>query len=263
MPSVDKPSKSKEKDTGDEKKNEGSFFQNLKNSLFEGSVGKQEDKKPSKSSEGVDGKIKDKTSIKDKASTSPSKKEKTEKEESVFQTKKEVRIPQTKKEGIVPQTKSISQTKKKDSPPTEKKDTIPQDQEEDPALHLIEDIKANEIVQSLRERKDQIIKGVAITVSAILIIIAIIYSLTPTEQVASNVIFGEGAMFSVFLVLVAFLILAAVFASRLLGGKYLKDIHQNLEIVEGKRQRDDQKQEDDQKKSKHDPNIEGMNKKDK
>lgn len=262
MPSVDKPPKSKEKDTREGKKFKGSFFENLKNSLFGESIGKQEDKKTSKSPEGVVGRSEDNDSIRDKVSTSSPEKKKTEKKETIFQTKKVVSISQTgKKDG--PNTKNISQTKKKVSPQTEKKDTIPQDTEEDPAIHLIEDIKASEIVQSLRERKDKIVKAVAITISTVLIIIAIIYSLTPTEQVASNVIFGEGAMFSVFLVLVAFLILAAVFASKLLEGKYLKDIHKDLEIVEGKREKDNPKPKDDQKKSNNDPISEGMNKKDK
>lgn len=282
MPSVDKPPKSKEKDTGEEKK-EGSFFGNLKNLLFGDDLGKQEDQKTSKSPEDVAGESKDKdpvedrTSIEDKVSTPFPEKEKIKKEERVFKTEDSVlkteKSPKTKK--VVPQTKSVPKTKES-TPQTEKKGTIAETSEEEPTLHIVEDIKSHEIAQWLRKRKEKIIKGVAITISAILILIAIIYSLTPTEQVASNVIFGEGAMFSVFLVLVAFLILAAVFARRLLEGKFLREIHQNLEIVEGKREKDDPKQGDDQKpKSKddqkksngdpsnHDPITHGMNKKDK
>lgn len=226
MPNVDNPPKSKEKDAGKEKKSKNSFFQSLKEIFTGGGIGKSEEGKIQESSEATTGKPKDKTPVKDKISTSPQK-EKTEK-------------------------KAATKTEKK----------APEDQEEEQALSIIEDIKSHEIAQWLRKRKEKVIKAVAITISAILIIIAIIYSLTPTEQVASNVVFGEGAMFSVFLVMVAFLILAAVFASRLLEGKYLKDIHKDLEIVEGKREKDDHKGKDN-RKSNHDPIIERMNKKDK
>lgn len=129
--------------------------------------------------------------------------------------------------------------------------------DEDPTQYIIDNFKAHGVVQSLFKSKATIIKLVAVTASIILMIVAILYSITPTEHVASNVIFGERAMFAAFLFLVAFLILGAVFASKLLEGKYLKNIHQELEIVEGK------KQKDGDVKSNHDPIVERMNKKDK
>ncbi len=145
-----------------------------------------------------------------------------------------------------------------DSPDEGKKAKKNESQEikgtDDPAWYLIENFKAHGVVQSIIKRKATILKAVAVTASIILMIIAIIFSITPTEHVASNVIFGERAMFSAFLFLVAFLILAAVFASKLLEGKYLKNIHQELEIVEGK------KQKDGHEKSNHDPDVERMNK---
>lgn len=151
---------------------------------------------------------------------------------------------------------STSNTKKK----TENK--VHEEQKEDPALNILEDIKLHRVVQWLKKRKEKVIKAIAITISVILFVIAIIYSLTPAEQVASNVIFGEQAMFSVLLIMVAVLMLAAVFANRLLEGKYFKDIHKDLEIVEGKREKDNHKGKDNQK-SHHDPVIERMNKKNK
>ncbi len=152
-------------------------------------------------------------------------------------------------------TGDASDSPNKNEKAKKKNERVSQNSEEDPTLYFINNLKEHETVQSLRKRKNTIIKVVASTISGILIIIGIIYGLSPTDQVASNVIFGERAMFAVFLILVAFLILAAVFASRLLKGKFLKDIHQNLEIVEGK------KQKDDHKNSNEDPLIERMNKK--
>lgn len=146
---------------------------------------------------------------------------------------------------------SPKKVKKKEKDGKEDKELPP---EKDPSLYIIYNFKDHEKVQSLRKKKNSILKVIAITISIILIIIAVVYSLSPTEQVASNVIFGERAMFSVLLILVALLILSAVFAGKLLEGKLLKNIRQDLEIVEGK------KQKDDQIKSNHDP-MESMNKK--
>lgn len=134
---------------------------------------------------------------------------------------------------------------------------VPEDPDEDPTLHMFKNIKEHEKLQSLRKRKDKIIKVTAIITSILLIIIGILYSITPNEKVASNVIFGERAMFSVLLILIAFMILAAVFASRLLEHKLLKGIHQDLENIEGKQNKNGQED------TGIDPNIQRMNKKNK
>lgn len=128
--------------------------------------------------------------------------------------------------------------------------------DEDPTLYMFKNIKEHEKLQSLRKRKDKIIKITAIITSILLIIIGILYSITPNEKVASNVIFGERAMFSVLLILIAFMILAAVFASRLLEHKLLKGIHEDLENIEGK-------QNNGQEDTGIDPIIQRMNKKNK
>lgn len=235
LPSEEKPPKAEEKKAGEKKKDKGSFFQNLISSLTGGTVGKQEIEIDQGPSEDAAGKSKDKSL------------------EFPLKPENKGSVPQTKD---VTKEKSVSSTEKEGNNTQTDKGTA-SETDEDSVFHLIENFKAHEKVQLLSRRKAKIIKAVAITVSFVLIIIAIIYGLGPTEEVASNVIFGERAMFSVFLVLVAFLILAAVFAGRLLEGKYLKSIHQDLEIVEGKRQKDDDKN------SSHDPTIESMNKRDK
>lgn len=117
-----------------------------------------------------------------------------------------------------------------------KKEAIPQNPEEDPAIHFINNLKDHERITSLKKKKNTIIKITACVISIILILTGIVFSLGPTQQVASNVIFGERAMFSVFLIFMGFLILAAVFASRLLEGRFLRNIRNDLEIVEGKNQ---------------------------
>ena len=152
---------------------------------------------------------------------------------------------------------------------------IPQNPEEDPTLYFIDGLKDHEKVQSIREKKKSILKAIAIVVSIILIIIAVVYSLGPTEEVASNVIFGERAMFSVLLILIAFLILSAVFASKLREHKFFKKINKDLEILEGKDPKDDHVKDghknhahknhvkDAHGNSDHDQKMESMDKKNK
>lgn len=142
-------------------------------------------------------------------------------------------------------------------PDKSKESEGPENSQEDPTLQLFNGLKDHEKLQSLRKRKDTIIKVTASIVSILLIIIGIIYSINPNENVASNVIFGERAMFSAFLILVAFMILAAVYSRKLLEGKYFKNIHKDLEIAEGK------KPKDETKNSQSDPVTEHMNKKNK
>ena len=147
---------------------------------------------------------------------------------------------------------------------------IPQNPEEDPTLYFIDGLKDHEKVQSIREKKKSILKAIAIAVSIILIIIAVVYSLGPTEEVASNVIFGERAMFSVLLILIAFLILSATFASKLREHKFFKKINTDLEILEGKSPKDDHVKDahknhvkDAHENSDHDQKMESRDKKNK
>jgi len=159
LPSVDKLPKSKEKGTGEEKKEESSFFGNLKNSLFGDDLGKQEDQKTSKSPEDMAGESKDKdpvedrTSIEDKVSTPFPEKKKTEKEEEVSKAKDSVpktgKSPKTK---VVPQTKRFPKTKE-GTPQTEKKGAIAETSEEEPTLHIVEDINHMKLLNGLERGK--------------------------------------------------------------------------------------------------------------
>ena len=221
---AEKTPKSGKKPDEKKKKGKNSFFKNLKASLF-GETVNEEDKK-------VDQKSDQKTSsdasvkVKDEISNSPKQPEINEKKPNADKVKV-------------------------------KYDKTSENQEEDPALYLFNNFKEHEKLQSFRKKKDTIIRVTASIVSILLIIIGIVYSITPNENVASNVIFGERAMFSAFLILVAFLILAAVFSKKLLHGKYLKNIHKDLKIAEGKTPNDEEKN------SHPDPIIERTNKKNK
>lgn len=104
----------------------------------------------------------------------------------------------------------------------------------DHGVQLLDHWNDYDSVKRLKTKKNEIIKIIATLVGIILIVFGLITSLGAVIQVSSNVIFGERAMFSAFLILLGFLILAAVFARRLLEVTFLKNIHNELEIAEGK-----------------------------
>ncbi len=219
---AEKTPKSEKKPDGKNKKSKNSFLKNLKGSLL-GESGSNEDKKGDYK---TDHKSSSNASVKDEISDYPKQPE-----------------------------KAVKRSKADNAKVKHKKES--ENQEEDPALYLFNNFKEHEKLQSFKKRKDTIIKVSASIVSVLLIIVGILYSITPNENVASNVIFGERAMFSAFLILVAVLILAAVFSRKLLQGKYLKNIHKDLKIAEGKTTNDEEKN------SHSDPIIERMNKKNK
>jgi hypothetical protein len=75
------------------------------------------------------------------------------------------------------------------------------------------------------------------------------YSLTGSSaQVASNVLFGDRAMFSALLVLIGSLIIATVFARELREVTFLKTIYNELETHEGNshKNKDDSLTEEDE-----------------
>jgi hypothetical protein len=228
---AENPQKSTKKDSDNSNKKKGSkssksFFNNLKTSILgeypiEDQVNKDDD----------DHKLSDRTEFKKSGKNFSNNTQKKSKEKD-------------KKE-----SNQINPDKK------DKKESEQINSEEDPAIYFMNNLKDHKRVASLRKRKEKIIRVTASIISIILILIGIVYGTGRTQDVASNVIFGERAMFSVFLIMVGFLILAAVFASKLLEGRFLGNISKELDIVEGKNGKDqknhtDQKTQNNNKKNK-------------
>jgi hypothetical protein len=92
----------------------------------------------------------------------------------------------------------------------------------------------HDVFKYFKEKKDKIIKFVAAFIGLLLIIIGIILISSSMSRIVDNVVFGERAMFSVFLILIGVLILAAVFARKYLNDTLLKNIHTELEVEEEK-----------------------------
>lgn len=86
----------------------------------------------------------------------------------------------------------------------------------------------------IKSEKNKIIIATGTLIGVLLISYGLFLFSTPIEKVSDNVVFGEKAMFSVFLMLMGILILAATFASRLLDKTFLQKVFKELKIVEEK-----------------------------
>ncbi len=103
----------------------------------------------------------------------------------------------------------------------------------DHAFHFF-DVLGHDSISSLKTRKDSIIKGTALVLGGIMILYGLVLITTSVTRVADNVIFGEKAMLSTFLILLGVLIIVAAFAQRILHRTFLNRIHTELEVAEGK-----------------------------
>jgi hypothetical protein len=124
-------------------------------------------------------------------------------------------------------------------------------------FHFSQELMKFNLYRKLRSNKEQVIQIGGGIIGAIFIIAGILYLLGSTVRVADNVIFGERAVISAFLILVGVLIIAGIFASRLLEGSFLKSIHSELEVAEDHHSKDNSKD----KKEKQKDNIEEKDKK--
>jgi hypothetical protein len=137
------------------------------------------------------------------------------------------------------------------------------DKSEDHPFNFSE-IIGHDSVNSLKTRKDSIIKGSALIIGGILILYGLVLITASITRVADNVIFGEKAMLSTFLILLGVLIIVAAFAQRILNRTFLNKIHTELEVAEGKPNGKSTVSDDTSKKVQDENhNIIGKDKKDK
>ena len=114
---------------------------------------------------------------------------------------------------------------------------------------VINNLKKYYAGKFLKEKKNVLIKAIALVFGILLIIYGVTYSLTGSSaQVASNVLFGDRAMFSALLVLIGSLLIATVFARELREVTFLKTIYNELETHEGNshKNKDDSLTEEDE-----------------
>jgi hypothetical protein len=117
------------------------------------------------------------------------------------------------------------------------------DDHEDHVINFHE-LMDRDLFNSIRFRKDQIVRYGATAIGIILIIYGIVLISASVTKVADNVIFGEGASFAAFSILLGFLIIVGAFSQKILNKTFLKNINSELEIAEGKTEAADKKTED-------------------
>ncbi len=99
-------------------------------------------------------------------------------------------------------------------------------------FHFSQELMKFDIYRKLRSNKEKVIKIIGGIIGVLFIIAGILYIMGAAFRVADNVIFGERAVLSAFLILVGVLIIAGIFARSLLEGSFLKNIHNELEVAE-------------------------------
>jgi hypothetical protein len=126
------------------------------------------------------------------------------------------------------------------TPSSDVKDTNSngRDDREDHSFH-INNLFEQDYFVSLKTKKDKIIKVAAILIGGMLILYGFVLITASVTKVADNVIFGEKAMLSTFLILLGVLIIVAAYAQRILNRTFLNKIHTELEVAEGRSESDD------------------------
>jgi hypothetical protein len=110
---------------------------------------------------------------------------------------------------------------------------------EDHDFNITDILNGHDSIDSLKNKKDKIIKAAAILIGGFLIVYGLILTSASVTKVADNVIFGEGATLSAFLILLGILIIVAAFAQSILNKTFLNKIHTELEVAEGRSESDD------------------------
>jgi len=132
------------------------------------------------------------------------------------------------------------------------------DVQEFPEFHFKEGLMNMKVTKFILTEKTRIIRYVAAIISGLFILSGIMLLFTAATRVVDNVIFGERVMFSSFLILIGLLILITVFGRRYWHDTILNKLDVDMEISEGKSNRDvkDKKPQKGTQKS----NIEDENK---
>jgi hypothetical protein len=101
-------------------------------------------------------------------------------------------------------------------------------------FHIIEELIKFKFIGNLHSRKDKLLRIIGGIVGVIFIIAGVVYIYGSAVKVVDNVVFGERAVTSAFLILIGIIIIAALFARQLWRGTFLKNIQNQLQVAEDK-----------------------------
>lgn len=121
------------------------------------------------------------------------------------------------------------------------------DNEGSSEFHFNQELMKFDFYRKLRSNKEQVVKLFGGIIGALFIIAGILYLLGSPVRVADNVVSGERAVISAFLVLVGVLIIASIFARQILEVSFLKNIHSELEVAEDQNSGDSKDKKENQK----------------
>lgn len=150
--------------------------------------------------------------------------EKIEKEKSIFSSTKE--LFKKLDFGQIHEQDNVESKDSKNS----KSEDIPNHEEH--AFPIVEEFLNSDRFKNIKSEKNKLITGIGLFIGALFIIGGILSMFGSAEQIADNVVFGEKAVFSVFLILIGILIMAGVLARRFLDRSYFKGITTEIEMGE-------------------------------
>ena len=161
-------------------------------------------------------------------------------------------------------SKTYPENSKEQSQDDEKKNETPSEAHE---FHFTQELMKFEIFRKLRLNKQQVIRIIGGVIGVIFIVGGVLYIFGSADRVADNVVSGERAVISAFLVLIGFLIIAGIFARQILARTFLKNLHEELEVAEDESSNKDKSSGNDSSKlssegkEKQKDNIEEKNEK--
>lgn len=129
------------------------------------------------------------------------------------------------------------------------KDPEDKSKKEEHSFH-IGNIFGHKAFDKLKSKKDKIVKYGALLIGVFLIIYGLVLISSSVTRVADNVIFGEKAMWSTFLILLGVLVILAAFAKTILNKTFLNKIHTQLEVAEGRTGSDKDSNKEDENANK-------------
>jgi len=240
-------------------------FKESKNEPLNSSTDKVEDKSINTSEEGLTARVKDKSiSGPDEGVT-----DKTE--DKLTDKKPKRRFRDFLTNGDIDSSKSSSSSSDDSTKGSEEKSQDNAEKDNKSAsdshdFHLSQELMKFDFYRKLQSNKEQVVKIFGGIVGALFIIAGILYLLGSPVRVADNVVSGERAVISAFLVLVGVLIIASI-----LEASFLKNIHSELEVAEDQNsgelkdnkenQKVNSKENSNDKKGKQKGNIEENDKK--